>query len=157
MTLALGIGANTAVFTLVDGVLLSPLPFEDSGDLVALEHQGRDGQDQLPMSQGLYALYSDQASSLESIGMYASATITLVADGEPERIRGQVVTPSFFEVMDADFNSLATVAVNGGEPAFRVMTATIDDDLYVVYDEMDKDAYVGVSEAKLERYRLTAP
>lgn len=99
MTLALGIGANTAVFTLVDGVLLSPLPFEDSGDLVALEHQGRDGQDQLPMSQGLYALYSDQASSLESIGMYASATITLVADGEPERIRGQVVTPSFFEVM----------------------------------------------------------
>ena len=65
--------------------------------------------------------------------------------------------PSFFEVMDADFNSLATVAVNGGEPAFRVMTATIDDDLYVVYDEMDKDAYVGVSEAKLERYRLTAP
>lgn len=99
VTLALGIGATTAVFTLVDGVLLSPLPFEDANELIEVRHQGRDGADQLPMSEGLYALYREQASSIEEIALYAGTTVNLVTDGEPARIRAQAVTPSFFEVL----------------------------------------------------------
>ena len=52
VTLALGVGANTAVFTLVDGVLLRPLPFHESERLLSLQHLGRDGQDELPISEG---------------------------------------------------------------------------------------------------------
>ena len=100
ITLALGIGANTAVFTLVDGVLLRPLPFPESDELLSLRHQGRDGQDQLPQSPGLYFLYKEQARTLDAVAMFNGAAANLVIDGNPERILGQSVTPDFFEVLD---------------------------------------------------------
>lgn len=99
LTLALGIGANTAVFTLVDGVLLKPLPFEEPEQLVALEHSGRGGEDALPMSEGLYVLYKEQAASLEGIALFVGSVTNVVSDGVPERVRAQVVTPGFFEVL----------------------------------------------------------
>jgi len=101
LTLALGIGANTAVFTLVDGVLLRPLPFPDADRLVALEHLGREGRDELPMSDGLYLLYRDQASSLEGIALYVPTEVNMVVAEEAERLPIQVVTPSFFHVLGA--------------------------------------------------------
>jgi predicted permease len=99
VTLALGIGATTAVFTLLDGVLLSPLPYANPGQLVSLDHQGREGQDQLSMSPGLYVLYRDQSRTLESIALYVQTVGNVVVGGEPERVPGQAVTPSFFEVL----------------------------------------------------------
>jgi predicted permease len=99
ITLALGIGANTAVFTLVDGVLIRPLPFQDPDRLISIQHLGRDGQDELPISDGLYLLYGEQASSLEEIAMFASTEVNLVAGEEPERLPVQMVTPSFFGVL----------------------------------------------------------
>ena len=99
VTLALGIGANTAVFTLVDGVLLSPLPFDRPDELVSIRHVGRDGQDQLPMSQGLYVVYREQASSLDEIGLFAGTAVNLVGEGEPERVQAQTVTPGFFRAL----------------------------------------------------------
>jgi putative ABC transport system permease protein len=99
LTLALGIGANTAVFTLVDGVLIRPLPFPEPEGLVSLEHLGREGQDELPMSDGLYLLYGEQSSSLGTIALYASSEINLMIGDEPERVPVQYVTPSFFEVL----------------------------------------------------------
>jgi predicted permease len=100
LTLALGIGANTAVFTLVDGVLLRPLPFPDAEQLVSIQHLGREGQDELPVSPGLYLLYRDQAESLSGIAMFSSAAANFVVDGQPERIDGQSVTTGFFDVLD---------------------------------------------------------
>jgi putative ABC transport system permease protein len=99
LTLALGIGANTAVFTLVDGVLIRPLPFPEPDGLVSIQHLGREGQDQLPISDGLYLLYKEQASSLGEIAMWASSAANLVAGDEPERVPIQVVTPGFFGVL----------------------------------------------------------
>ncbi|MCH1570203.1 MAG: ABC transporter permease [Longimicrobiales bacterium] len=101
LTLALGIGANTAVFTLVDGVLLSPLPFDDADELVAIRHQGREGADQLPMSTGLYGLYRDQATTIEDVALYRSTVVNLVSEGDPQRVPVQVVTPGFFELLGA--------------------------------------------------------
>jgi predicted permease len=99
LTLALGIGANTAVFTLVDGVLLSPLPFEEPDELLEIRHVGRGGADQLPMSTGLYALYREQAPGIEEIALFAPAMPNLVTEDIVERIPAQTVTPSFFTVL----------------------------------------------------------
>jgi predicted permease len=100
LTLALGIGATTAVFTMVDGVLLSPLPYPDSDRLASIRHLGRDGRDALPVSTGLYLLYDEQVRSIESISLNQGAAFNLAGEGEePVRVEGQAVTPSFFEVL----------------------------------------------------------
>jgi len=65
--------------------------------------------------------------------------------------------PSFLAVFDARWNPVATLSLNNNSPAFRVMTQTADDDVYVVYDEMEKEGDVTASQAKLEHYRIIAP
>ncbi len=99
LTLGLGIGINTTVFTLVDGVLLRPLPFPESEELISLQHEGRESDDQLPISTGLYQLYRDQARTIEEIGLYTTNQVNLIVDGRPERIEVQFVTPSFFTTL----------------------------------------------------------
>ncbi len=99
VTLSLGIGATAAVFTLLDGVVLSPLPYDEPEQLVQLDHLGREGQDELPISAGLYVVYRDHAKSLASIAMHGPTVGNLVVNGEPERVMGRVVTPSFFAVL----------------------------------------------------------
>src|SRR5690606_1768211 len=116
VTLALGIGANTAVFTLIDGVLLSPLPFERSEELVDIGHMGRDAGDDLPMSPGLFVLYREQARSLEDIALYRAVAVNLVAEGEPERVQAQSVTPGFFDLLGAEPMLGRTFTEREGEP-----------------------------------------
>ena len=121
LTLALGIGANTAVFTLVDGVLLRPLPYPASDELIAITHEGRGGEDQLPMSTGLYLVYSEHARSLESIALYGQTVANLVGEnGEAERVDAMAVTPSLFDVLRArpalGRTLLATDAEEGADP-----------------------------------------
>ncbi len=129
LTLALGIGANTAVFTLVDGVLLSPLPFDSADELVAIRHSGREGRDQLPMSTGLYLFYREHARSLDEIGLYASTARNLVSDGESERIPIQVVTPGFFRVLRVGAAQGRTFTEDEGVPGGEDV-AVISDGLW---------------------------
>ncbi len=63
--------------------------------------------------------------------------------------------PSFVSIYDAQWNPIDTIALNDGDPAFRVMLETQDDDLYVVYDEMDKYAWKTSSVAKVEHYAIS--
>ena len=100
ITLALGIGATTAVFTLVDSVLLRALPYPESDRLLSLQHVfGPGGEDELPMSPGLYLLYDEHARSLSSFALLQNASMNVTGEGEPERIDGQWVTPSIFDVL----------------------------------------------------------
>jgi len=99
LTLALGIGANTAVFTLVDGVVLRPLPYRESDRLVSVQHLGRDGADELPTSTGLYLLYRERSRTLASLGLSQQLAVNLSGEGEPERVDGQGVTPGLFDVL----------------------------------------------------------
>jgi putative ABC transport system permease protein len=95
ITLALGIGANTAVFSVVDQVLLHPLPYPDSDRVVKVNptYQGLPGEDSSP------ANYLDIASQSQSFTQMAASRgwpASLSAGERPERIRGTMATPSFF-------------------------------------------------------------
>jgi putative ABC transport system permease protein len=94
LTLALGIGANTAIFTVVNAVLLRPLPFDDPGRLVLLLER----TSQLPTvttSWPNYVEWRDQSRSFESIAAMRPLTMTLTGDGEPDRIAAKMVTASW--------------------------------------------------------------
>jgi predicted permease len=99
LTLALGIGATTAVFTLVDSVLLRPLPYPQSERILSIRHEGRGGEDQLPMSTGLYLLYRDHARSIASIALQGNAVLNIAGDNDAERVTGASVSPSIHDVL----------------------------------------------------------
>jgi putative ABC transport system permease protein len=102
LTLGLGIGANTALFSVVNAVLLSPLPFHEAGRLVAV------GQN-LPsnraaLSNTSYRNFADwraQNKVFEEMAAYYGGTFTLTGQGEAVRLRGTVATHSLFDVLQA--------------------------------------------------------
>jgi putative ABC transport system permease protein len=99
LTLALGIGANTAIFSVVDAVLFRALPYRDPGRLVWATNFYPD-QGQNFVFQNVYAGWRDQSHVFESISAYSpSAEYTLTGAGFPERMRGAQVTPSFLGVL----------------------------------------------------------
>jgi predicted permease len=98
LTLALGIGATTAVFTLVDSVLLRPLPYPESDRVLSIQHEVR-GQTGVPISSGLYVQYGEHARTLSAIAMHNNTVMNVTGDGEAERVIGKRVTPSIHDVL----------------------------------------------------------
>jgi putative ABC transport system permease protein len=101
LVLALGVGASTTVFSAVDALLLRPLPVADVDRLVfgmAL----REGFDPFGTSLLEYDLYARQATSLASCGVGAPRLFTLAGSGEPERLRGAAVTPSYLRTLGVE-------------------------------------------------------
>ncbi len=100
LTLALGIGANTAIFSLVHGILLRPLPYLDDGNLVVLRQKApKAGIDNLAFSVQEVYDYRDQNQSLGSLVEYHNMTFTLLGRGEPERVTTGVVSAEFFDLL----------------------------------------------------------
>lgn len=85
LTLALGIGASTAVFSVVHGVLLKPLPFEEPGELVSVRHQ-EPTIGVMNHGPGTYFTYRDNQRSFEAIGAWESDEATITGQGEPEQV-----------------------------------------------------------------------
>lgn len=98
LTLALGFGANTAIFSVVNAVLLRQLPFRDSDRLCLLTERLRSVPSIGPSYQN-YRDWRDQAQSFETIFAARNATFTLTGLGDPERIPGQQATASFFPAL----------------------------------------------------------
>lgn len=96
LTLGLGIGANTALFGLVDAVLLRPLPFPQPERLVALWEAT---PDKWRVAPGTYLDWRGEARGFTAIGAYAAAATTLTGHGEAERVEGVSATASYFEVL----------------------------------------------------------
>lgn len=96
VTLALAIGAVTAVFSVVNGVLLDPLPYEDPGRVVMVGETDPAGG----FSAISWENYRDWAESdvLGSVALYLGNSVSVIGDGQPERIRGLFVTSSYFDV-----------------------------------------------------------
>jgi putative ABC transport system permease protein len=98
--LALGIGANTAIFSVVNGVLLRPLPYVDGNRLVSIEQTApKSGQGTQAFSVHEIEDIRAQSQTLESIVEYHNMEFDLLGVGEPQRINTGVVSANFFEVL----------------------------------------------------------
>ena len=101
LTLALGIGANTAIFSVVQGVLLRPLPFDKPGQLVEVKNTYEPIAPEAGLSPGDFADWCRQATSFSASGGYSELSLefNLTGDGEPERISTGHATSSLFPVL----------------------------------------------------------
>ncbi|MEO8369080.1 MAG: ABC transporter permease [Candidatus Solibacter sp.] len=100
LALALGIGANSAIFTVVNSVLLQPLRYKDPDQLVVLRERNlKAGFPQFSLSPGNYVGFRDQNHSFAGIAAAAGGGFNLAGGGEPERLRGSRVTRDFFDVL----------------------------------------------------------
>lgn len=100
IALALGIGANTAIFSIVNAVLLRPLPYTDAGQLVMVWMDNRGGGIKEDIhSFPNYVDYRDGNTTFAAMAGYTNASLNLTGTGEPERVLGASATASFFDVM----------------------------------------------------------
>ncbi len=102
LTLALGIGANTAIFSVVYSALLHPLPYRDPDQLFHLGESRNQYDDRTAGAQASYPDYLDwkrTAKSIESFAAYSGDAFTLRANGEPKNTFAAQVTPSFFSTL----------------------------------------------------------
>jgi len=101
-TLGLGIGAATAVFTVVNGVLLRPLPYPDPSRLVLIWMSSRQYGEELPVSSGFYSDIERVSRSIAATAAFRTWRYSLVpagGRGQAQQVDGARVTPSFFSVM----------------------------------------------------------
>ena len=94
VTLALGIGASTAIFTVVNAVLLRPLPYKDPGRLVTLLHYGT-----APVAVANYLDWRDQSRSFEAMGAAEAWSPNLTGSTPPEHLRGLQVTRNLMPML----------------------------------------------------------
>jgi len=101
LALTLGIGANTAIFTLVNAVLLRPLPFAEPDRLVWMFGNIRSGSNRASVSPLDYLDYRQQNSSFEQFAAQLSfpASINLTGSGEPEQLKAGAVTGNYFQAL----------------------------------------------------------
>jgi putative ABC transport system permease protein len=99
LTLALGIGANAAVFSVINAVLLRPLPYRDADRVVTLwQNNTKAGLPRNAVSPANFIDWSEQSNSFEAIAGIEPFGFSMAGDGEPERFTAWLVTSGFFQV-----------------------------------------------------------
>jgi predicted permease len=93
LTLAIGVGANTVIFSVIEGVMLKPLPYPHAEQLIGVWHTapGINIKD-LNMAPSIYFIDREQNTSFEDIGVYDGDSFSVTGSGEPEHVRGLDVT-----------------------------------------------------------------
>ena len=97
LTLALGIGATAAIFSVTDAALIKPLPFPDAQRLASLYERWQGDLDSL--APAYYLDYRSEAKSFEDLTAYRHDSFNLGGENRPERVLGAVVTPNFFAAL----------------------------------------------------------
>lgn len=100
VTLAAGVGANTVVFSVLEGVLLKPLPYSHAEELVGVWHSapGLNIKD-LNMSPSNYFIYREQGQTFQDIGLYEGDSVSVTGAAEPEQVRALDVTDGTLPIL----------------------------------------------------------
>ena len=100
LTLAIGVGANTVIFGVVDGVLLKPLPYPHPEQLIGVWHTAPGiNIKELNMSASIYFIDREQNTTLQEIGVYDNDSLNVTGAGEPEHVRGIDVTDGTLPIL----------------------------------------------------------
>ena len=99
ITLALGIGANTAIFSVVNTVLLRPLPYREPGQLITIQHHYPSLDMDAPVSAPGFRAYHDDTRLYDGVAVEASWAANLTGVGDPVRLRGGRVSAEYFRTM----------------------------------------------------------
>ncbi|MGD0306308.1 MAG: ABC transporter permease [Candidatus Acidiferrales bacterium] len=100
LTLALGIGANTAIFSLIDSVLLNPLPYKEQARLISISAGDREGGTTgIPVSFTKFQALQQQSKTLESTSAFYQTTMNMTGSGEPQTINANRVNADFFHTL----------------------------------------------------------
>jgi predicted permease len=129
LTLAIGIGANTAVFSVLDSVLLRPLPYSEPQQLVAMRLNApgapglTDFRDELRMSASMYLTFAAHNKSFQSMGVWLPGTGSITGLGQPEQINTALITDGVLETLGvpAAAGQWLTAADQNPHGARRVM------------------------------------
>jgi predicted permease len=169
LVLALGVGANTAAFSVTDFVLVRPLPFADPERLVKL-WETTPGYSRMELSPANYRDWKRMSHSFEGMGAFHSVSVNLVGQGDPQRLEGSTVTAGLFPLLGArpllgrlfaaaeDRQGAAgTVllsygtwqAVFGGDPAVVGRSITLDNEGFTVIGVMPRDFHFPNPQAAL--------
>jgi hypothetical protein len=98
ITLALGIGANTAIFSVVNAVLLNPLALPESDNLVTFWHSApAKNLPQVDLNDAMFAYYRECTRTFEKLAAFEDRTLALTGAGEAESVPGAAVTFNYFE------------------------------------------------------------
>jgi putative ABC transport system permease protein len=99
LTLALGIGANTAIFSVVNELLLRPLPYRDAERLVMLWEITAGGRHANTTSRANFRGWREQSTAFEGMAAFSDQRLSLTGDGDPEEVSAQLATPELFQVL----------------------------------------------------------
>src|SRR5215212_5198248 len=101
VTLALGIGANTAIFSVVNAVLLRPLPYQNAGELAALYTTNAAAEFEWPLAPASYLRLKANNTVFSDVAAWSNKgwPANLTGDGEPERLQGFQVSANAFRVL----------------------------------------------------------
>ncbi len=102
VTLAIGIGANVAIYSVVDGVLINPLPFPHAERLLSYNHEAPGLGVKVPViphSQAMYLHSLENARAIESFAVFSDENVNLITDGQPQQLTASQVTQEYFDVL----------------------------------------------------------
>jgi putative ABC transport system permease protein len=130
LAVALGVGANTTIFSCVNALLLEPFSLPNTDRLVMAWERGADGSFQRgSVSAGNYFEWRDQTTSFEQLAAYSTQHFNLTEGDQPERLAGARVTPNLFAALGARAARGRTFAAEEGEPG-RAQVALVKHDLW---------------------------
>src|SRR5215472_13859633 len=108
LTLGLGMGANTAIFTIMNSVVLKQLPFADPGQLVQIWEESKDPKDQGPGANQInvsgqnFVDWQAQNQTFSRMALYDAGPANIAYEGTAMRVAGAPVSPDFFRVLRVD-------------------------------------------------------
>ena len=168
LTLALGIGANAAIFSVINGILWQPAPYADMEQIVTISSSKITGSAELnaPLPPADVQLLASETPAIQQLAMYAFATSTLTSEQAPELVQHAEVSGNFFTTLggkpilgrpivssDAQEGHDDVVVLSyslwrdhyGGDPRIAGRQITVDDHLYTIIGVMPKRFDLGLN------------